>query len=328
MFGLIMMSFALVAPDEGAAKPVPSSAPIMAQEPVKVDFFAKLDEHTVSQILQKDTDDLAKIFPGIWDSDNQAFFEPELKIPKEFRHPRLYAKVVALKDSAIGNNAFMVEYREGGGSGRMLKTRYFTLSPDNKTRSVKQTIFEARPDFKAANFANIKPENLIKLEGCDINYKRRASGFSGDTSGNCKLFTKDGKTIRSSEHHDIDANYWEVTDVGIDERGVRVYGNIDNSPTKLRKANTYECWASYRDKTVANLSTYDAGGELKIDFGANSIRLLLRNVDWALGNNRPSLTLYLFEKNNEFAQMYSWTDEAANRIALASGDYQASCTKQ
>ena len=67
---------------------------------------------------------------------------------------------------------------------------------------------------------------------------------------------------------------------------------------------------------------------MKLDFGANSARLLLRNVDWSIGNNRPSLTLYLYHKNDDIAQIYSWTDEGANRIALADGDYQASCTKQ
>lgn len=331
MFGLIMLSFALSPPEVGANKPLeatPATPPISSQEVVKVDFFAKLDEKTTSQILQKDTEDLAKIFPGIWDSDNQAFFEPALNIPKELRHPRLYAKVVVLKNQSLGDKAFMVEYREGGGNGKLLKTRFFTLSPDNKNRAVKQTIYEVKPDFKIGDINAVTTDNLIKSEGCEINYRRRASGFTGDTSGNCKLLMKGGKTIRSTEHHDIDANFWEVTDIGVDESGVRVYGNLDNSPTKLRKANVYECWASYRDKTISNIQTYDAGGEMKLDFGANSARLLLRNVDWAIGNNRPSLTLYLYHKNDDIAQIYSWTDEGANRIALADGDYQASCTKQ
>ena len=316
--------------------PTPIKVPLQATAPVVKSVAAsKIDKSVLQQILAKAANDLGEQLVGIWDSDNQSFFEPEFNIPSELRHPRLFVKVSAIAPLATSDKdakAFLVDYREGGENGKRLKTRIFNLVPDIASNSVRRDVYDAKSSFKHNNITNIQLSDFVKLDGCAVYFRKRISGFAGDTIPNsCVLKSLDGQNITASEHHDIDDKFWEVTDFGVTEAGKIAYGTLDNSPTRLRKANQYKCWVSYSDngkiRTINDLVTYDAGGEAMADFGKDSVKIRLRNVDWPSGNNRPSLTLYLLQNNQNYSNIYSWTDEGANRIALSYNFYQASCTK-
>jgi hypothetical protein len=182
----------------------------------------------------------------------------------------------------------------------------------------------------------VKKDSFTPVAGCDIIWRRRGEGFSGATRpATCKLVTNADKRVLSvSEQHDLSANVWEVRDVGVDERGVRVFGGSDLPPTRLKRTKTFTCWASVAKGAeraiVTDLVVHDQGGMASAEFAGGNptkLRLRLRNVEWPIGQNRPSLTLYLLIDGDDRAEGYAWGEPTANRLALDVGGTQLSCTR-
>jgi hypothetical protein len=81
---------------------------------------------------------------------------------------------------------------------------------------------------------------------------------------------------------------------------------------------------------VSDLIVHDQGGVATARLtGAtpNAVTIRLRNVDWPIGQNRPSLTLYLMTGTDPDAKAYAWSEPDAKRIALDVGGTQVSCTR-
>jgi hypothetical protein len=105
-------------------------------------------------------------------------------------------------------------------------------------------------------------------------------------------------------------------------------------PTRLKRAASFTCWASVAKgvelATVRDLVVHDQGGMASAEFVGGSpakLRLRLRNVEWPIGQNRPSLTLYLLVDGDDRAEGYAWGEPMANRLALDLGGTQVSCTR-
>jgi hypothetical protein len=322
------------------AKAVLSPAPV----PVSVKLLAP----AVKEVLEKDLLDLADLLAGRWDNELQTFFEPELNVPLPLRHERVHAIVKPVVAPEFGPVSFYVEYRNGGEAGPVVRQRIWTLSVDQELGAVRLTGFapkEGKPLEGAwrqtEGSENLRPEQLKKeaftaVSGCDIIWRRRGEGFSGTTRpATCKLVTNADKRVLSvSEQHDLSASVWEVRDVGVDERGVRVFGGSDLPPTRLKRAETFTCWASVAKGAeraiVSDLVVHDQGGTASADFAGGNpakLRVRLRDVEWPIGQNRPSLTLYLLVDGDEQAKGYAWGETAANRLALDVGGTQVSCTR-
>jgi hypothetical protein len=182
----------------------------------------------------------------------------------------------------------------------------------------------------------LKKDAFTTVTGCDIIWRQRGEGFSGATRpATCKLVTNaDKRVLNVSEQHDLSANVWEVRDVGVDERGVRVFGGSDVPPTRLKRAETFTCWASVAKGSdraiVTDLVVHDQGGMASAEFAGGNpkkLRLRLRDVEWPIGQNRPSLTLYLLVDGDDRAEGYAWGEPTANRLALDVGGTQVSCTR-
>lgn len=317
-----------------------------AAQPVPVPV--KLVTPAMKEVLAKDLLDLADLLTGRWDNELQTFFEPELNVPLALRHERLHAVVKPIEASEFGPVSFYVEYRKGGETGAVARQRIWTLSVDPDLNGIRLSGF-APKDGKALEGAwravegqdslkadNLKKEAFTPVSGCDIIWRRRGEGFSGATRpAACKLVTNADKRVLSvSEQHDLSANVWEVRDVGVDERGVRVFGGSDTPPTRLKRAQTFSCWASAAKGSeraiVSDLVVHDQGGVASAEFVGGSpakLRLRLRNVDWPIGQNRPSLTLYLLVDGDDRAEGYAWGEPTANRLALDVGGTQVSCTR-
>jgi hypothetical protein len=319
-----------------AAPTPPNSAPVampaVALDPVRADMLAK------------DLSDLVAMLTGRWDNELQTFFEPELGVAANARHDRLHTIVRPLENSAFGANAFYVEYRNGGEAGSVVRQRVWTLAVDPALGAIRLTSFapkDAKPLEGAwrnpAQLATLVPANFVPVTGCDLIWRRRADGFSGETRpGACKLVTTGAteRVLSVTERHDLSAGVWDVRDIGVDERGARVFGSADNAPTRLRRALPFLCWAGARagaeTVTQTDMILHDQGGMATARLtGAtpNVVSLRLRNVDWPIGQNRPSLTLYLMTGNSPDAKAYAWSEPDSKRIALDVGGTQVSCTR-
>ncbi len=305
---------------------------ISSNNSVKLSFNTKIDAGIAKQMLDKNISDLEARMLGHWDSDLQTFFEPELKLPASEMHPRLHLKISSTKFGDNTNKALIAEYRKGGESGQILRHRIWTLSANPSDLTIILKAYEPKSNIKLSDDVNnYKISDFTYVNGCDIVFKRRGDNFSGDTlPGKCKL-NLNNKIINVSEHHEIGVKNWDVSDIGVDNQGIRAFGNIDGAPTNLKKANMFTCWISYFDnketRYATDLKLHDQGGVARYSFGNQNIGIRLRNIEWPYGNNRPSLTLYLLQNNSDIAPIYTWTNPDNNRIALSYNQYQASCTK-
>ena len=353
------MVFSQVPPPEvpsfEAATPSPTSLPSqitptpqvtptpVTPAPVKVALSKPLTDPAMKAVLEKDLADLAAILAGRWDNELQTFFEPELAIPAPLRHERLHVFVKPIDAPAFGGRSFYVEYRKGGEAGPVVRQRLWYLSLDEDLMAIRMATF-APKDAKLLEGAwrqtiapeLLKKESFIAVTGCDIIWKRRGNGFNGETRPTvCKLVTNADKRILTvSEYHDLSADIWEVRDVGVDDKGTRVFGGADAIPTRLKRAHTFICWAGVvrggDRSTVSDLVVHDQGGSVNVEVPGNPVskfRIRLRAVEWPLGVNRPSLTLYLLLDGDDRAEGYVWGDVSAQRLAMDLGGTQVSCTK-
>ena len=335
-------SFETVAPSPTGPTPPITPTPV-APAPVKVPLSKPLTDPAMKAVLEKDLADLAAMLAGRWDNELQTFFEPELAIPPPLRHERLHVFVKPVDAPAFGKQSFYVEYRKGGEAGPVVRQRLWYLSLDEELMAIRMATFApkvAKP-LEGAWRQTITPDLLkkdafIPVTGCDIIWKRRGDGFNGETRPTaCKLVTNADKRILTvSEFHDVSANIWEVRDVGVDEKGTRVFGGADAIPTRLKRARTFVCWAGVvrggDRSTVSDLILHDQGGTVNVVVPgdpASKFRIRLRAVEWPMSQNRPSLTLYLLLDGDDRAEGYVWGEESAQRLAMDLGGTQVSCTK-
>jgi hypothetical protein len=328
---------------EVKATPPPIALPPVVPTPVKVPLSKPLTDPAMKAVLEKDLADLAALLAGRWDNELQTFFEPELAIPTPLRHERLHVFVKPIDAPAFGQQSFYVEYRKGGEAGPVVRQRLWHLSLDEELMAIRMATF-APKDTKPLEGAwhqaiaadLLKKDAFIPVTGCDIIWKRRGDGFNGETRPTaCKLVTNADKRILTvSEYHDLSADIWEVRDVGVDEKGTRVFGGADAIPTRLKRAHTFVCWAGVvrggDRSTVSDLILHDQGGTVNVEVPGNpasKFRIRLRAVEWPLGLNRPSLTLYLLLDGDDRAEGYVWGDVSAQRLAMDLGGTQVSCTK-
>jgi hypothetical protein len=312
--------------------PVAVPAPVIPLDPVR------------AQMLAKDLADLVTMLAGRWDNELQSFFEPELNVPLAQRHDRIHTIIRPLDNSPFGTNAFYVEYRLGGENGPVARQRIWSLSVDSQLAAIRLLGFSPKngKSFEGAwrdpaKLTALSPADFDPITGCDVIWRRRADGFSGETRpGACKVVTTDNaqRVLTVTERHDLSATTWDVRDIGVDDRGARVFGSIDNAPTRSRRATPFVCWAGARRGeeavTAGDLVLHDQGGVATAALAGatpSSVTLRLRNVDWPIGQNRPSLTLYVMTGTDPNAKAYAWGEPDAKRIALDINGTQASCTR-
>lgn len=295
-------------------------------------------------MLAKDVGDLMIMLEGRWDNEVQTFFEPEIGVPQTQRHERLHTIIRSLGESSFGPKALYVEYRAGGETGNIVRQRVWIISVDPTLAALRLAAFSPKDPKPlegiwrdATRLSALKPADFVPVTGCDLIWRRRADGFSGETRpGVCKVVTNatPPRVLTVSERHDLSLSAWDVRDIGVDERGVRVFGSADGAPSRLRRANSFVCWAGSMKGNEAVIATelalHDQGGIATAQLtGATppNLTLRLRNVDWPVGQNRPSLTLYVMTGTGLEPKGFAWSEPDAHRIALNVGGVQASCTR-
>lgn len=283
----------------------------------------------IEQALHLKAQNLFDILRGDWDNDLQVFFEPEMGVAADKVHKRFHINLSAIESKEFGEFALLIEYFEGSEHGHVLRSRIWGINPDYTNSKIIVTQYEPKP---GANYTIPKPTEFTILDGCELNFSSHVGGFTGEIDATkCKISTKQGQILTLGERHEIAKTGWNISDIAKNSAGVKVFGNIDIGPNEYKKANGFTCWASGFDgkeyKTKSDIKIHDQGGIANVKLGAKNIRLKLRDVVWPLGNNRPSLTLYLLLGKDDYSDIYAWTESDAKRIALAYGDYQASCTR-
>jgi len=275
---------------------------------------ARADSGAVPGYLQKDMHELIAIMRGRWDNDGHVFFAVDAGMDPATVAPREH-QIISPVDGSEGRQLRVVRKAPGLPDREL----FYTFRVNPAANRVDQAILHA--DGSSA--------------GCDVSWARSGEGFSGIASGEgcAALFPKAvGKgPLRALMTLSPDA-FWTSSSRG----GATV-------ESRMRRARVFSCWTSvlrgahHGDSGEGEDDWYFQRDILIQDQGGNAVLMTdetpprkiefkLRDVDWTYGANRPSLTLYIHEGENDRATSYAWAEGGAGRIGINLRWIQASCT--
>ena len=294
-------------------------------------------------VLDKDFRVLMEWFPGVYDNQEQVYFEEEQDVPEELRHERIHHVFKKVDLPAFGEDVLYVQQHINDDPAQIYRQRIYVFTPDYDEGAVRLTIHTPK-DTEALIDAHRDPSKLASLtlddtivrSGCEVYWKRQSNQFIGYMhDGACSFQSqRSGKRIVIDDDLVLtDSELW-ISDRAEDEDGNYVFGHPEGIPHKNRKARRFECWvaAQQRDEEWTfrrGLEIYDQGGFVWIETDEDEpqrVGLKMRNVEWPYGNNRPSLVLYAYRETADRAVSYAWAEPTAERIGLNLRWMQGSCT--
>ncbi len=294
-------------------------------------------------ILDKDFRVLMDWFPGVYDNQEQVYFEEELEVAEDLRHERIHHVFKKVELPAFGDNVLYVQQHLNDDPEQIYRQRLYVFTPDYDENAVRLTI-HAPKNTEALVDAHLDPGKLSGLTlddtvirpGCEVYWKRQANQFVGYMhDGACSFHSqRSGKRIVIDDDLVLTESELWISDRAEDEDGNYVFGHKAGVPHKNRKARRFECWVAVQqadeDWTFKQgLEIYDQGGFVWIETEEEApkrIGIKLRNVEWPYGNNRPSLVLYAYRETADRAVSYAWAEPTAERIGLNLRWMQGSCT--
>ena len=296
---------------------------------------------------------LAEMLPGVYDSEEQVYFENRTNVRKEARNVRMNSKIVKVDLPAFGKYVFYVQDSIENKLDEPNRVRLYSLSADNKEKVVRMRMYyldsaEGKAKKKYWN-ANLNPAVLNDLtpatarftEGCDVLWRREAGQFHGAIKpGACIWSRKGEKTKRVADYQaQLTNNALWVRELTFDTKGKQIAGNPDGVFHKMNRARDFMCQADIpgvsggRDipfKRNGPFPMTDQGGQVKFmsnEKEPREINILLRNVDWQVNNEtgaftRDVLVLYVFAKDKDGKttdSSYSFTEPTVKRTGLNLG---------
>ena len=294
-------------------------------------------------VLDKDFRTMMQWFPGVYDNQEQVYFEAEQEVDEALRHERIHHVFEPVDLPAFGEHVFYVQQHLNDDPAEIYRQRIYTFQPDYDEGAVRLTIHipndvaslvDAHLD--PTKLTGLLPEQTRVLPGCDVFWRRQDNHFVGYMRPNACSYvsSESGKRIIFNDDLLLTENALWISDRAEDEEGNRVFGHPNGVPHKNRKARRCECWmtAMQRDGEWTfrrGLEIYDQGGMVWLETEEQppeKVGIKMRNVRWPYGNNRPSLVLYAYRPDEDRAVSYAWADPAAQRIGINLRWMQASCS--
>ena len=294
-------------------------------------------------VLDKDFHTMMAWFPGVYDNQEQVYFEAEQEVDEALRHERIHHVFEPVDLPAFGEHVFYVQQHLNDDPTQIYRQRIYTFRPDYEEGAIRLTIHipnevaslvDAHVD--PTKLSGLSPEQTRVLPGCDVFWRRQANHFVGYMTPNACSYvsSESGKRIIFNDDLLLTEEALWISDRAQDEEGNRVFGHPTGVPHKNRKARRFECWmtAMQRDGDWTfrrGLEIYDQGGMVWLETeeeAPQQVGIKMRNVRWPYGNNRPSLVLYAYRPDEDRAVSYAWADPSAQRIGINLRWMQASCT--
>ena len=294
-------------------------------------------------VLDKDFHTMMAWFPGVYDNQEQVYFEQEQEVDEALRHERIHHVFEPVYLPAFGEHVFYVQQHLNDDPAEIYRQRIYSFQPDYDEGAVRLTIHipndvaslvDAHLD--PTKLTGLLPEQTRVLPGCEVFWRRQDNHFVGymQPSACSYVSSESGKRIIFNDDLLLTEEALWISDRAQDEEGNRVFGHPTGVPHKNRKARRFECWmtAMQRDGEWTfrrGLEIYDQGGMVWLETEEQppeKVGIKMRNVRWPYGNNRPSLVLYAYRPDEDRAVSYAWADPSAQRIGINLRWMQASCT--
>lgn len=275
--------------------------------------------------LEKDVSELSRIYSGQWNNDRHVFFAKDSGIDLDTVPSRLNVKILNKSENLEENGGDSQSVFQVSVSGVDVKvekrTETFSILPEKGL--IRQKFY---------NISEIDESEPIE---CVIDWQREGTQFRGLSrgSGCSSLYPSPVGRKKLTQIWTLsDSEFWILSKRGNDQIEAR-----------LRRVRPFECWVSIlrgakhgdSGKDLNDwdfrrgVKLHDQGGTAEImtdEVPSRKIRLVLRDVEWPYGRNRPSLVLYVMEGDTDRAVSYSWGESRAERIGINLRWIQASCT--
>jgi len=296
-----------------------------------------------SAILDKDFALMMAWFPGVYDNQEQVYFEDEQNLAGTLRHSRVHTVLEPVDLPRFGAHVFYLQQYVNDDPAQINRQRLYVLNPDYERNAVRMQIYtfnEAKLLVDAhlghTQLAQLTMDQVQRVPGCDVLWRRKANQFLGRTQRHActNALAKDVGYTTINHYFLLTEDALWISDQALDENDNAVTDQRANIPFKHRKARQFECWmtATQRDgdRTFRRgLTLHDQGGMIWMkteEENAQQVGIKLRNVRWPYGRNRPSLVLYAHKPDQDRAVSYAWADPGAQRIGINLRWMQASCT--
>lgn len=265
--------------------------------------------------LEKDFRELTALFEGRWDNERHGFFAADADLDRARLTPERQHIVIEAQETSIPLTSRFVTRSE---AGDVLAHHRFEIDPVRNI--ILQTSYGGDGETD---------------RDCEIIWHRFAGQFEATGTGlDCITGqdpSKDGSVPFRMALSQTD--FWILQTSG-----------DGNRETRFRRARTFVCWTSLlrgahhgdtgegREDWMfrSDVTVHDQGGEAIIETDETpprQIKLLLRDVDWTYGVNRPSLVLYVYQDADDVrAASYAWAEGGADRVGINLRWIQASCT--
>ena len=275
--------------------------------------------------LKKDFSDLTSVYAGQWDNDRHVFFAKDAGIdlstvPSRVNVENSVKTIESEKNTDGASVNFKVRISRNG-ENTSTRSETFAILFDDRLIRQKFFIDDGLDETKAID--------------CIVDWKREGSQFKGSAKGS-----------ECSSVYPVPSSRKKLTQTWMlseQELWIVSQKGAKQIETRLRRVRPFECWvsilrgASHGDSGIGQnnwdfrrgIKIHDQGGEAELmtdESPQRKIRLVLRDVDWPYGRNRPSLVLYVMEGDNDRAVSYSWGEGGAERIGINLRWMQASCT--
>ena len=295
-------------------------------------------------VLDRDLRTFLEWFPGVYDNQEQVYFQEEMGVPEDLRHERIHHTFAPVDLPAFGEHVFYVQQYLDDDPSKIYRQRIYVFSADYEENAVRLQIYTPS-DVASLVDAHIYPEKLAGLTpadarnmpGCDVFWRKRAAEFDGQMKPRACSFVsqRSGKRIIIDDDLVLtDSELW-ISDRAEDEDGNYVFGHREGVPHKNIKARRFQCWIAALERDgedwtfKRDLEMWDQGGRIWIETEEaepQKIGIKMRNVRWPTGPNRNSLVLYAYRGDSEKAESYVWGEPTAERLAMNLRWMQASCT--
>ena len=294
-------------------------------------------------ILDKDFALMMSWLPGIYDNQEQVYFEDEQEVADTLRHVRVHTMLTPVDLPRFGDHVFYLQQYVNDDPAQLSRARFYVLNPDYERNAVTMQIYSFdAPELLAdvhldpTQLAQLTTDQVHTMPGCEVLWRRTANQFLGQTQRQACT----NMSTESAEHSSINRYFlltedalW-ISDLVHNKTDKPVAGQADRVPFKHRKARQFECWmtATQRDGDSTfrrGLTVHDQGGMIWMETEEDApqqVGIKLRNVRWPYGRNRPSLVLYAHKPDQDKAVSYAWADPGAQRIGINLRWMQASCT--
>lgn len=294
-------------------------------------------------ILDKDFQTMMAWLPGVYDNQEQVYFEEEQGVDEALRHQRVHSVFEPVDLKAFGEHVFYVQQHLNDDSDHIYRQQIYSFRPDYAQNAIR-LIIHTPNDPTALTDAHdnpalleaLTPDQTTVAPGCDIIWHRQANQFVGYLQPDACTYVSEESDQRITVNDDLlltEKALW-MAERTHDAAGRLLTGHPAGVPHKSLKARRFECWmtAMQRDGEWTfrrGLEIYDQGGMIWLstdEKDPQQIGIKMRNVSWPYGTNRPSLVLYAHRPEETRAVSYAWAEPTAKRLGINLRWMQASCT--